>query len=110
MSQQVEASIEIDAPVEVVWATAHDPSVYVEGIDWVREAWWEDDGPTGQGSIYAERAKVAVKERIYRWELTAFEPPRYAVHSHTSGELGADLEVIADDPAQLRTDHRTTGR
>ncbi len=103
MSQRVEASIEIDAPAEVVWATVHDPSVYVEGIDWVREAWWEDDAPTGQGSIYAERAKVGVKERIYRWELTVFEPPRRAVHSHASGELGADLEVIVEPIGDGRT-------
>jgi len=104
VGQLVEASIEIDAPAEVVWATVHDPSVFVEGIDWVQEAWWEeDDGRTGQGSIYAERAKVAVKENIYRWELTVFEPPRYAVHSHTSGELGADLEVIVEPIGDGRT-------
>ena len=96
MSQQIEASIEIDAPVATVWATVHDPAVYVEGIDWVREAWWEDDGPLGRGSVYAERAKAGLKESIYRWELTVFEPPRRAVHSHASGELRADLEVLVE--------------
>jgi hypothetical protein len=94
VSQLIEASIEIDAPVATVWATVHDPAVYVEGIDWVREAWWEEDGPTGRGSVYAERAKVGIKETISRWELTVFEAPRRSVHSHASGELEAELEVL----------------
>lgn len=103
MGQRIEASIEIGAPVETVWATVHDPAVYVEGIDWVHEAWWEDDGPVGRGSVYVERAKPGIKESIYRWELTAFEPPRRAVHSHASGELEADLEVIVEPIADGRT-------
>jgi hypothetical protein len=103
MRQQIEASIEIDASVETVWATVHDPAVWVEGIDWVREAWWEDDHPPGRGSVYAERAKPGPKESIYRWELTVFEPPRRAVHSHASGELQADLEVLVEPITDGRT-------
>ena len=110
MSQLIEASIEIDAPVETVWATVHDPAVWVEGIDWVHEAWWEDDHPPGLGSVYAERASNGLqvllghpKGSIYRWELTEFEPPRRAVHSHASGELQADLEVLVEPIADGRT-------
>lgn len=43
MEQQIEASIEIEAPIEAVWETVHDSSTLVEGIDWVYEAWWEAD-------------------------------------------------------------------
>ena len=103
VGQQVEASIEIAAPVETVWATVHDPAVYVEAIDWVHEAWWEDDGPPGRGSVYAERARPGIKESIYRWKLTTFDPPHRAVHSHASGELEADLEVIVEPIADGRT-------
>ena len=103
MNQQVEASIEIEAPIETVWASVHDPAVLVEGIDWVYEAWWEDDAAVGRGSVYVERAKPGVKEGIYRWELTEYEPPRRAVHSHASGELEADLEVILEPVADDRT-------
>ena len=103
MTQQIEASIDIDAPIETVWSTVHDPPAIVEGIDWVYEVWWEDDAPIGRGSVYVERAKPGLKEGIYRWELTTFEPPRRAVHSHASGELEADLELILDPVA----DHRT---
>jgi carbon monoxide dehydrogenase subunit G len=103
VSQLIEASIEIDAPIATVWATVHDPAVWVEGIDWVREVWWEDDHPPGRGSVYAERVKLGIKETIYRWELTVFEPPRRAVHSHTSGEGEADLEVLVEPIADGRT-------
>ena len=110
MSQLIEASVDIDAPVEIVWKTVHDPAVYVEGIDWVHEAWWEDDHPPGLGSVYAERASNGLqvllghpKGSIYRWELTEFELPRRAVHSHASGELQADLEVLVEPIADGRT-------
>ena len=103
MTQQIEASIEVDAPIDTVWATVHDPAVYVEGIDWVYAAWWEDDTPVGPGSVYLERAKPGIKEGTYRWELTEYEPPRRAVHSHRSGELEADLELILEPLTDART-------
>jgi len=103
MRQLIEASIEIDAPVETVWATVHDPAAMVEGIDWVREMWWEDDQPVRRGSVYAERVKMGIKETVYRWELTEFEPPRRAVHSHASGEGELDLEVIVEPMPDGRT-------
>jgi carbon monoxide dehydrogenase subunit G len=103
MSQLIEASIDIDAPAETIWAVVHDPAIYVEAIDWVHEAHWETDGPPARGSVYAERAKPGPKERIYRWELTEFDPPRRSVHSHTSGELEADLEVLLEPIADGRT-------
>jgi carbon monoxide dehydrogenase subunit G len=103
VSQRIEASIEIDAPIDTVWATVHDPSVYVEGIDWVHEAWWESDTPPRRGSVYVERAKLGPKAGTYRWKLTEFEPPRRAVHSHASGELEAHLEVILEPLAEDRT-------
>lgn len=90
---RVESSIEIDAPIDLVWEVTADPATFVEGIDWVYEAWWEDDGPTGVGSVYYERAKPGLREDTYRWEITAHEPPNRAVHYHESGELEAELEV-----------------
>lgn len=103
MVQQIEASIEIDAPVELVWDAINDPDVFVEGIDWVYEARWEDDGQIGVGSVYIERAKPGIWEATYRWQITEFEPPRRAVHSHSSGELEADLEVLLEPLNGQRT-------
>jgi hypothetical protein len=48
-------------------------------------------------------ANPGLREGIYRWELTRFEPPHRAVHSHRSGELDADLEVILEPLGDDRT-------
>jgi uncharacterized protein YndB with AHSA1/START domain len=93
---RVESSIEIDAPIDLVWEVTTDPATFVEGIDWVYEAWREDDGPLGEGSVYYERAKPGLREDTYRWEVTACEPPNRIVHYHESGELEAELEVLTE--------------
>lgn len=94
--QEVQSSIVIDAPIEVVWEVAHDPTTFVEGIDWVYEAWIEDEDHLGEGSVYIERAKPGLKEGTYRWEITTFEPPHRSTHYHTSGELEAELQVVCE--------------
>lgn len=101
--QTVRSNIDIDAPVDVVWDVLNDPATYVEGIDWVYDARKEDDGPMRAGSVYVERAKPGPKEGTYRWEVTAYEPPRRAVHVHRSGELDAELEVLFEALGDLRT-------
>ena len=94
--QQVESSIVVDAPIEVVWEVANDPASFVAGIDWVYEAWTEDGEPLGEGSVYIERGKPGMREGEYRWKVTSFEPPGRSVHYHKSGELEAELEVLAE--------------
>lgn len=103
MPQTIRASIDIDASIDVVWEVLNDPATYVEGIDWVHEAWREDDGPMRRGSVYVERAKPGPREGVYRWEVTAFDPPRRSVHSHRSGELRADLELLLEPLGDART-------
>lgn len=95
-SQAVESSIEIDAPIETVWAVATDVDAFVEAIDWVYEAWTEGDGPLEAGSVYVERAKPGLRTGTYRWTITAAEAPRRLVHYHDGGELEAELEVRLD--------------
>lgn len=60
------------------------------------EAWREDAGPFGRGSVYVERAKPGLRESTYRWEVTAYEPPNRIVHYHRGGELEAELEVLTE--------------
>lgn len=91
--QTVEASIDIDAPIETVWAVTTDPGTFAEAIDWVIEARWEGDPGPHEGAIYVERAKPGLRTDTYRWEITACDPPNRIVHSHSGGELDADLEV-----------------
>jgi hypothetical protein len=101
--QVVRGSVEIDAPVDVVWDVVNDPATYVEGIDWVYEAWFETEGSARQGSVYVERAKPGPREGLYRWVLTTFEPPRRAIHAHRGSEMDVDLEVLVEPLGSGRT-------
>lgn len=101
--QTVTGSIVIEAPAEFVWEVLNDPQSYVEGIDWVYEAWVEGEGSMQKGSVYVERAKPGLREGEYRWEVTEFDPPRRAVHSHSSGELEADIEITVEPLGGTRT-------
>jgi uncharacterized protein YndB with AHSA1/START domain len=95
-AQRVRSSIDIDAPIERVWAVVTDPAAFPEAIDWVSEAWTEDGGPLDEGSVYFERGKPGLREGTYRWEVTVCEPPRRTVHYHRSGELEAELELLLE--------------
>ena len=91
--QEVRSSVVVAAPAEVVWDVVNDPTVFTEAIDWVFEVWVEDDDELHEGSVYLERAKPGLRAGTYRWEVTAFDPPRRSVHYHRSGELEAELHV-----------------
>ena len=90
--QEVRSSVVVAAPVDVVWAVVNDPSAFVEAIDWVFEVWVEDD-ELREGSVYLERAKPGLRSGTYRWEVTAFDPPKRSVHYHRSDEFEAELHV-----------------
>lgn len=90
---EVASSIDIDAPVDDVWAVTMDPASFPEAIDWVSEAWTDDGVPLGEGSVYYERGKPGLVEGTYRWEVVSADPPRRSVHYHRSGELEAELEL-----------------
>lgn len=102
-AQRVESSIEIGAPIDQVWDVVTDPVVFPEAIDWVFEAWTEDDGPVGEGTVYFERAKPGLRADTYRWEVTAFDPPRRMVHTHESSELDAELVLVLEPLGDDRT-------
>lgn len=107
--QTITAGITIEAEPDTVWAIATDPLVYPTTIDWVYDAWWEDEQrPPGEGSVYVERAKPGPKEGIYRWTISVYEPPRRTVHSHRGSELGADLELLMQPLGEGRTRYTQT--
>lgn len=101
--RELESSIVIDAPVETVWAVVHDPATYVEAIDWVFDAWIEGDDRLGEGGVYVERAKYGLRERTYRWTVTADEPPNRNVMSHRSWEMEVEAEVLCEPTDDGRT-------
>ena len=94
--QELRSSVDVDAPVEVVWDVAHDPPAFVEAIDWVSDAWIEDGDRLREGSVYVERARPGLREGTYRWTVTAYDPPNRSVHYHGSGELEAELRVSCE--------------
>jgi hypothetical protein len=109
--QTVTAGITIESAPDTIWAIANDPRTYPRTIDWVYDAWWEDDGDTPrEGAVYVERAKPGPKEGIYRWTITAYEPPRRAVHSHRGRELEADLELVLQPLGDGRCHYTQTMR
>lgn len=106
--QKITASIVIDVDPVTLWDVANDPRTYTKAIDWVYDAWWENDGSPGQGSVYVERAKPGPKEGIYRWVITSWDPPRRAVHSHNSGEMDAELELTFEPLGEEGTQYTQT--
>ncbi len=106
--QTVRASTIINAPVDLVWEVTIDPATCVEGYDWIYDAKREDEGPMRLGSVYTEDAKPGLKRGMYRWEVTAFEPPRRIVTSHASGEMEADLEVLCEAVDETSTRYTQT--
>lgn len=101
--QTVQSSIEINAAIDVAWGVLNDPDAYEEAIDWVYEARVDGEGPLGEGSVYVERAKPGIKEGTYRWEVTASQPPKRAVHAHQGAEMEAELEILFEPLDEERT-------
>ena len=98
----VQSSIEIDAPIEQVWEVVTDLEAFPEAIDWVYEA-WSDDETLDEGSVYFERGKPGLRTATYRWTVTACDPPHGTVHYHRSGELEAELELTLEPIDDGRT-------
>lgn len=102
-AQRVESSIDINAPIEQVWDVVTDPETFPKAIDWVSETWTEADGPLREGTVYFERAKLGLREGVYRWVVTLSEPPRRTVHVHESREFEAELELRLEPLGDERT-------
>lgn len=102
-AQQVQSSIDIDAPIERVWAVVTDPATFPEAIDWVDEAWTDGEKPLDVGSIYFERGRPGFRRGTYRWEVVDCDPPHRMVHVHASGELQAELELELESLDEGRT-------
>lgn len=91
--QRVASTIDIDAPIETVWEITRDPATFVDAIDWVFDAHWDEGSSPGEGAVYLERAKPGLTEGTYRWEITTFDPPNHIVHYHDGSEMEAELDV-----------------
>ncbi len=73
-SVDVEISVEIERPPEVVWAFVSDPERWPEWLDEFEEVVPESDGPVGKGSVF--RYTVSPGHRSATIEFVEWEPGR----------------------------------
>ncbi len=108
MAGQFEATIEIDRPVEEVFAFLADGENDPKFSPRVQRITKTTDGPTAVGTVYASTVKDAGMTTEREFRITEFEAPakiRWAETSKnlvTAREGGYDLTPVADGKTRLR--------
>lgn len=95
---RITASIEIDAPVERVWAEAVDFASHVEWMKDARSIRFEGGRREGVGAVLLIETRVGPFRTVDRFEITAVEPMRLIAGRHTglfSGEGRFELTPLA---------------
>lgn len=82
---RVEASIEIDAPVEDVWGRVSDPSCYAQFMEGVRFAPVEGEPTTGPRARFNVWMQVGSAEIGGLIEVTEWDPPGELAWTSISG-------------------------
>jgi len=107
MSGRFEATIEIDRPIDKVFAFLADGENDPKFSPRVQEIQKTTDGPPGVGTIYKSTVKDAGMTTKREFELTEFEAPtkiRWAERSKnivTAPEGGYDLEPAGEGKTRL---------
>ena len=97
LARHLRASIEIDAPPQLVWDLYAD----VEGsVDWVpfAEEILSVSGPAGLGQVYRERTRLGGVSDVAEWTVIEWDPPRRQVQQSMGKGMDSRL-VIAVEPA-----------
>ncbi|MEZ0069640.1 uncharacterized protein YndB with AHSA1/START domain [Streptacidiphilus sp. MAP12-20] len=108
MSGQFEGTVEIDRPVEEVFAFLADGENDPKFSPRVLEMEKETDGPTSVGTVYRSTVKDAGMKSHREFKITEFQPPtrlRWTEVSKnlvTGAEGGYDLERLAEGKTRLR--------
>ncbi len=114
MSGQFEATIEIERPVEQVFAYLadgrHDPAFSPR----VQEMAKRTDGPTAVGTVYASTVKDAGMTTRRQFRIVGFEPNDRIRWSEISRNLvtaegGYDFEALPGGRTRLRVFNELTG-
>jgi carbon monoxide dehydrogenase subunit G len=92
MSVRVEESIEIDAPIERVWALVMDPRRHGEWVPAHRESRGLPDGDLGEGDSFEQRLCLMGRSFDVQWTLLEREEPSLAVWK-AEGPRGAEADV-----------------
>ncbi len=108
MAGHFEATIEIDRPVEEVFAFLADGDNDPKFSPRVQRIAKTTDGPTAEGTVYASTVKDAGMTTKREFRITSFEAPRTIRWTELSKNLvtardgGYDLEPTADGGTRLR--------
>ncbi len=84
---KVEHSVNIDRPVEEVWAYIKDPRNDTEWQSMIVEAVKVSEGPMGVGTVEHITAKVLGRRFDTTFEVTEYEPNKRSRIKSTSGPL-----------------------
>ncbi|MER7754880.1 SRPBCC family protein [Kitasatospora sp. NPDC097643] len=107
MSGQFEASVEVDRPVEEVFAYLADGRHDPEFSPRVLEIAKTPDGPTAVGTVFRSTVKDAGMKTSREFRITEVEAPRTVRWSEQSKNLitaegGYDLEPLPDGRTRVR--------
>ncbi|MFF3325744.1 SRPBCC family protein [Streptomyces sp. NPDC002889] len=108
MAGQFEATVDIDRPIEEVFAFLADGRNDPRFSPRVLEIARVTDGPTAVGTVYRSKVKDAGMTTAREFRISAFEPPRMMRWNETSKNLvtategGYDLEPLPDGGTRVR--------
>ncbi|MFB6562926.1 SRPBCC family protein [Streptomyces sp. NPDC056400] len=107
MSGQFEASVEIDRPVEAVFAYLADGRHDPEFSPRVQEITKTPDGPTALGTVFRSTVKDAGMKTDREFRIVGLEPPHLVRWTEQSRNLitaegGYDLESLPGDRTRVR--------
>ncbi|MCY0942105.1 SRPBCC family protein [Streptomyces antarcticus] len=107
MSGQFEASVEIDRPIEAVFAYLADGRHDPEFGPRVQEITKTPDGPTAVGTVFRSTVKDAGMKTGREFRITAYEPPGLIRWTEQTKNLvtasgGYDLEALPGGRTRVR--------
>ncbi|AQT75486.1 MULTISPECIES: SRPBCC family protein [Streptomyces] len=107
MSGQFEASIEIDRPVEQVFAYLADGRNDPDFSPRVQQITKNPDGPTALGTVFRSTVKDAGMKTAREFRIVGFDPPRLIRWAEQSRNLvtaegGYDLEPLPGGRTRVR--------
>uniref|UniRef100_A0AAU2K0J9 SRPBCC family protein n=1 Tax=Streptomyces sp. NBC_00049 TaxID=2903617 RepID=A0AAU2K0J9_9ACTN len=107
MSGQFESSVEIDRPVDAVFAYLADGRNDPEFSPRVQQITKTPEGPTALGTVFRSTVKDAGMKTGREFRIVGFEPPRTIRWTEQSKNLvtaegGYDLEALPGDRTRVR--------
>ncbi|WP_030263943.1 SRPBCC family protein [Streptomyces sp. NRRL B-24484] len=114
MSGQFEATVEIDRPVDEVFAYLADGRHDPEFSPRVQRITKSPDGPTGVGTVFRSTVKDAGMKTAREFRITRLEAPRTVRWAEQSKNLitaegGYDLEPLPDGRTRVRIFNELAG-